>query len=90
MYDLAWSSFGKSGEVSALVALIADYSVFSTCLSTEAAMYLFLFGSLLSLPFVSSFMLGFLSSHSRSSYFWYFDRVAYFGDCGIRYELLSF
>ena len=33
MYALDWSSDGKSGEDSALAALIADDSVFSTCFS---------------------------------------------------------
>ena len=79
MYALAWSSVGLSGEASALEALNAADSVFSTCFSTAAAMELFLFGRLLYHSFVRPLLLGFLSRHLKSSSFWYLNRVAYYG-----------
>ena len=75
MYALAWQSVGALGEASALADLIAVESVFSTCLSTAAAMDLFLFGCLLSRLFVRPLLLGFLICHSRSSSFWYWNIV---------------
>ena len=63
MYALSWSSGGALVEVSALAALIAAENFSSTCLSIEAAMYLLLFGSLLSRPFVRLLLFGFFSRH---------------------------
>ena len=69
MYTLDWSSVRALGEAPASTALIAAESVFSTCFSKAAAMDLFLFGRLLSRPFVRPLLLGFLSCHSHSSSF---------------------
>ena len=85
MYSLAWLSVGASGEASSSAALIASDSVFSTCFFKAAAMDLLLFGRLLSCPFARPLLLGFLSRHSRSSYFWYLDIVAYSG--GLWYRI---
>ena len=85
MYALAWQSVGALGEASALADLIAVESVFSTCLSTAAAMDLNLFGRLLSRPFVQPFLLGIWSLHLRNSSSWSLDRLSYSG--GLWYQI---